>query len=254
MGENGNSNWSNYCLLRLFLNRTLPHLNSQQFDLDHNEHGELQVIWDKQYHPKSRRSIAETTNFFRSQIRRLLRLKIVDWNSDYDEIKDIDMTRSEWDTIWKFVDANVEAMRAAMDSLQDNDNSQDTCLNDAGTEGSCTVPVAVAANSHYDMLDKQWDDLPYAQDTCEFRRWMKGYKANYPVIEKTQTMYQALIFKEHPGHDDICMELDKIVQVNIGRRKLLGDRLGVSHVPLFSIYGPFPSRFAAITDHTIMSM
>jgi hypothetical protein len=184
--------------------------------LEQNDDGSLQVIWDKQYRPKSAKNKIKTKSWLRNQIRRLLRLKLVDWNFDYEEKKDeIGMTRSEWDTIWKFVDANVVAMKAAIDSLEDKQESSATCSSTEGEEGTCAAGFSLAASSHYDLLEEEWDDLPYAQDTCEFQKWMKGYKKKYPVIEKLQTEYQALEFKEHPGHDDICMELDKIVQVRI---------------------------------------
>jgi hypothetical protein len=186
----------------------------QQFDLEQNADGSLQVIWDKQYWPKSAKNKARTKTWLRKQIRRLLRLKHFDWNFTYDEKKDeLGMTRNEWETIWQYVDANVVAMGAAMDSLEDRNVSPDTCSGDFGNEGTCTATPDISSRSHYDMLEAEWDDLPYAQDTCNFRTWMKTYQKKYPIIEKMNTMYQALVFKEHPGHDDICMELDRIVQV-----------------------------------------
>lgn len=181
--------------------------------MDQDESGNLKVIWDKQYRPKSKKNKERTKTFFRNQIRRLLRLKMVNWNFEYDDKQDSGMTRWEWDTIWKYVDANVEAMNAAMDTLEDNKAAPDTCSSESGSEGTCTAASTLGANSFYDMLEYEWDDLPYAQDTCAFDNWMKTYKRSYPVIESVQTMYQALQFKEHPGHDDTCMELDRIVQV-----------------------------------------
>jgi hypothetical protein len=186
----------------------------KQFDLEQNDNGSLEVIWDKQYRPKSAKNKARTKSWLRKQIRRLLRLKHVDWNFNYEEKKDeLNMTRNEWETIWQYVDANLVAMRAAVDSLEDFSDSPDTCSDDSGREGTCTAPPALATYSHYDMLEEEWDDLPYSQDTCNFRTWMNTYKTTYPIIETLSTMYQALVFKEHPGHDDICMELDRIVQV-----------------------------------------
>lgn len=186
----------------------------QQFDLEQNDDGSLQVIWDKKYRPKSAKNKGRTKVWLRQQIRRLLRLKLVEWNFNYDEMKDeLNMTRNEWDTIWNFVDANVVAMRAAMESLEDKVDSPGTCSSDAGKEGTCSAAPALQTSSHYDMLEVEQDDLPYAQDTCNFPKWMKTYKKDYPIIEELNTMYQALVFKEHPGHDDICMELDNIVQV-----------------------------------------
>lgn len=186
---------------------------TQQFDLKQENDGNLQVVWDREYRPKSRKSKEKTKSWFRSQIRRLLRLKLVDWNFDYDE-KDPAMTQYEWDTIWKFVDANIEAMSVAMESLEDKDKDSGTCSNDADSNGTCRAAAELEYISPYDMLEYEWDDLPYAQDTCHFEKWMKGYKKSYPIIEEVETMYQDLIFKEHPGHDDICMELDRIVQVS----------------------------------------
>ncbi|KAG7346581.1 spermine synthase [Nitzschia inconspicua] len=190
--------------------RRFHYMDEYQFDLEQNDDGTLQVIWDKVYRPKSRNNKERTKNWMRKQIRRLLKLKLGDWNFDYDEKKDeLGMTRSEWNTIWEFVDANIAAMRAAMDSLEDKKESSQTCSSSQSEEGTCDAVVS----SHYDMLEEEWDDLPYAQDTCNFHTWMQTYKKQYPVIETLDTEYQALQFKEHPGADDICMELDKIVQI-----------------------------------------
>jgi hypothetical protein len=182
--------------------------------LEQNDDGSLHVQWDKEYRPKSAKSKARTKTWLRKQIRRLLRLKHVNWNFNYDEKKDeTGMTRNEWEKIWQYVDANIVAMGAAMNSLEDKNDPPDTCSGDSANEGTCAAALALSANSHYDMLQEEWDDLPYPQDTCNFRTWMSTYKKKYPIIESLRTMYQALVFKERPGHDDICMELDKIVQV-----------------------------------------
>jgi hypothetical protein len=184
-------------------------------------------------------------------------LKLVDWNFKYDDKEDIKMTRYEWDTIWKFVDANVEAMKAAMDSLSDREEATATCSIESNGDETCSTATDLASDIFYDRLEYEWDDLPYAQDTCFFGAWMKKYKKTYPVIEQVQTMYQALEFKEHPGADDICMELDKIVQVRI-LCCLIG--LLLCYVLKVSQHAYFPlpfrisnNRFAAIIGPIIMS-
>lgn len=187
----------------------------QEFDVDLDESGNLKVVWDKQYRPKSKKTKDITKSYFGHQIRRLVRLKTVDWNFEYDDKEDIGMTRWEWYSIWKYVDANIEAMTEALKTLEDK--KVDTCSSETGDEGTCSAATTLGANSLYDMLEYEWDDLPYAQDTCNFDNWMKTYKRSYPVIESLETMYQSLQFKEHPGHDDTCMELDRIVQVRMRR-------------------------------------
>jgi hypothetical protein len=186
----------------------------QHFDVDEPLSGEISVKWHKELRPKSYANKEKAAIFFRSQIRRLLRIKNVYWGFDYYDKKDIGMTKDEWDTIWKFVDANIVAMDAALASLGPSFSSIDTdgttLSTSSGADAEDNVPVSLAVGGHYDSLEPEIDNLPYAQDTCNFKKWMKQYKKTFDNVETTQTSYQKLVFKKRPMTDDICMELDKM--------------------------------------------
>jgi hypothetical protein len=118
------------------------------------------------------------------------------------QLEELGISRYEWDTIWNFVDANIVAMTAALESLG---TSPDLVHIDVA-DGVCSSSLKVCNGSHYDSLAYEFDHLPYAQDTCEFKKWMKHYKNNFAVLESTNTTYQKLRFKSNPEKDDICME------------------------------------------------
>lgn len=170
----------------------------QEFDLDEGADGKMEVSWTDGHRPRSDSNKEKARIFFRSQIRRLQRMK----NVGEFQFEELGMSRNEWDAIWNFVDANIVAMTTALESLGPSPDSIDI----APTDGVCSSSSQVCEGSHYDSLMYEHDYLPYAQDTCEFKKWMKHYKKNFAVLESTDTTYQKLRFNSNPERDDICME------------------------------------------------
>jgi hypothetical protein len=202
-----------------------------EFDLDEDTEGKLVLTWNSRPRESDQKLMEQTRVWFRWEIRRLRRLKNIDWNFPFDE--SLGMTRNEWDTIWKFVDANIIAMTVALESLGpspdqpvtatkadarknrklDYDEEQ-TCPNDA--MGGCAAPAIelppiMANGSHYDPLNWEFDDLDYQRPTCNNRKIMK-FK-DFDELEYVKTAYQEMTFQEKPSTDDICMDLDNIVQI-----------------------------------------
>jgi spermidine synthase len=205
-----------------------------QFDLDEDQEGKLVLTWDKKLRPKptDAKLMEQVRAWLRWEIRRLRRLKNIEWNFAFEE-RDHGIPRYEWDTIWEFVDANIVAMTVALEALGpspppekavvstkgDVDKVEDTDHDDVfhpacaaeGGEDCEDLPPITARGSHYDPLDWEFDDLDYAKPTCNNRETMK-FK-DWDHLEFTKTTYQEMTFVEKPSTDDICMDLDNIVQI-----------------------------------------
>jgi Spermine/spermidine synthase domain/SET domain len=187
-----------------------------QFDLDENEDGAIVLSWHANFRPKSEENIDKAKLWISRQLRRLRRIKNIDWNFGFDE-KDHGMTKYEWDTIWEFVDANIAALSVAYDSLnaesEVEETSEESCIaSDLGEEGSCTSDLISSQNdSHYDPLNFEEDDIAYHLYTCDTTDAFA--QKGFDLLEKTQSAYQLVKFKEKKSTNDICMNLDKIIQV-----------------------------------------
>jgi hypothetical protein len=185
-----------------------------QFDLDEDQDGVLKVYWDKKHRPKSEGKKEATRKWISRELRRLRRFKNIEWNLGFAE-QGHGMTKYEWDMIWEFVDANIRALNMAFDSLVPPDEKERelTCrADDTGADGSCPSELAPSVeNSHYDPLDFEKDDLAYNLYTCDTTDAFN--QVGFELLEKTQSAYQLVKFKEKTETDDVCMNLDKIIQV-----------------------------------------
>jgi spermidine synthase len=214
-----------------------------QFDLDQIEGGKLIVTWDEEDRPaKSDGKLMEQCRvWFRWQIRRLNRIKNIDIN-DLKE-QDHDIPEDQLETISRFIDANVVAMTAALESLgpspppgtvtttradsygseddedeekdeEEDDTKEGTCKADEDF-GGCQAPIDIAAlienSTHYDNLEWEFDDLDYQVPSCNNRHLMRF--DDFDDIEFLKTNYQELNFMRKESTDDTCMDLDNIVQI-----------------------------------------
>ena len=216
--------------------------NEIEFDLDEDENGELELRWIDQPRPHDFKSREQIKIELKWEIQRLRRLKNIDWNFALEAKEDHGIPPNEWDTIWKFVDANIVAMSVALEALgpmateqfqitttkadadQNDDviesvkiqSSKQECADDA--EEICTAsalyeePAPFTGNgTHYDPLDWEFDDLDYQATTCDNREIMKFN--DFYKLEVSKTSYQEMTFQDKPSTDDICMDLDNIVQI-----------------------------------------
>ncbi|KAL3917183.1 MAG: hypothetical protein SGILL_004834 [Bacillariaceae sp.] len=182
-----------------------------QFDLDEDEDGVLRLYWDKKHQPNNEEKKGKTRVWISRELQRLRRFKNMEWNLGFDK-KGNGMTMYEWDTIWEFVDANVRALTMAYESITPSEEQEQegTCTTeDAGEEGSCLSDLA--KESHYDPLDWEEDDLAYNLYTCDTTDAFN--QVGFELLEKTKSAYQLIKFKEKTETDDVCMNLDKIIQI-----------------------------------------
>jgi len=213
-----------------------------QFDLDEIEDGKLIVTWDEEDRPdKGDGKLMEQCRvWFRWEIRRLKRIKNIEWNIGY-KGKDHGIAQIELDDIFGFIDANIVAMTAALESLgpsplpgtvmttkadshgdeddeddydDEEDDTQGTCKKDDDF-GGCMAPIDIAPlianSSHYDTLEWEFDDLDYQVPTCNNRQIMQFN--DFDDVEFLKTNYQDLNFMVKNELDDMCMDLDNIVQI-----------------------------------------
>ncbi|KAL3915185.1 MAG: hypothetical protein SGILL_005765 [Bacillariaceae sp.] len=213
--------------------------NEIEFDLDEDENGEVELRWMEQPRPNDLKSREQLKIELKWEIMRLRRIKNIDWNFAFEE-RDHGIPRHEWDTIWKFLDANIIAMTVALEALgpmtttpitttkADADADDDvvetvkrsstvpSCAD--GADGTCSasslyeeLPPLTANGSHYDPLNWEFDDLDYQASLCDNKELLKF--RGWDQLEFVKTTYQAMTFLEKPSIDDVCMDLDQIVQI-----------------------------------------
>jgi hypothetical protein len=101
-------------------------------------------------------------------------------------------------------------MTAGLASLEEKSNEEQTCsFEDYLRGGVCSNTVGIG--SHYDPLDYEMDDLDYIAQTCDNEDIMQFEE--YDEIDDKKTNYQMLNFMINPYEDDICMDLDDVVQI-----------------------------------------
>jgi hypothetical protein len=179
-----------------------------QFGLDENEYGELTVEWARRHNPTVAEDIEKAKVWFRREIRRLRRIKNLNWNVTKGDTSGI--PQSEWDTTWDFYNANIAAMTAAIVSLEEKRNEEQTCsIEDYFRGGVCSNAIGIG--SHYDALNYEIDDLDYDFPSCDNDEILQFKE--YDLIDTKKTNYQMLSFMTQPNEDDICMDLEDIVQI-----------------------------------------
>ncbi len=213
-----------------------------QFDLDQIEDGKYIVTWDRYERPEKddAKLMEQCRVWFRWEIRRLKRLK----NIEIADLKQTDqgIPAHELETLEQFLDANIVAMTAGLESLgpspekgsvlttradsswsmdpeddkseEKDDDNPNTCKADEDY-GGCMAPIdlgpLMANASHYDYLEWEFDDLDYQRSACDNKELMRFI--DFEGVEWMQTHYQKLNFMRKEKTDNMCMDLDNIVQI-----------------------------------------
>ena len=144
----------------------------------------------------------ETIAFLRKEMLRVERLKkLEEDNTDVDPYE-LAMT-------WEYADAMVQAFRLAI-----------LATPGAELDGPCDADdKACSASDGYDSLDDERDDLYFDQNdlsyfkpiTCDNREIM--FFNDYDLLETPQSVYQTLNYVEKKDIDDVCFDLDDVVQI-----------------------------------------
>ena len=144
----------------------------------------------------------ETIAFLRKEMLRIERLKkLEEDNTDVDPYE-LAMT-------WEYADAMAQAFRLAI-----------LATPGAELDGPCDADdKACSASDGYDSLDDERDDLYFDQNdlsyfkpiTCDNREIM--FFNDYDLLETPQSVYQTLNYVEKKDIDDVCFDLDDVVQI-----------------------------------------
>jgi len=144
----------------------------------------------------------ETISHLKKEIWRLERLKIFEADNTAIDPYEVDM-------LWKYVDALVNAVKLAIKATPG-----------AELNGLCDASdKACSASDGYDPLDDERDDLYYDESdgqyykpiTCDNRDIMKFN--DYDRLEELNSIYQTLNFVEKKEINDVCFDLDNVVQI-----------------------------------------
>ena len=182
-----------------------------QFDLFKLDNGELEVKWNRRRRFKDDEEKEKGLVFFRQQIRRLRRIKNLEFPSEF--AIDYDIPQNEWDLAWKFYDAHIEALKAVIHKVQEElgESEDSVCTMDDYLKGGACTNLTEDTGSHYDVFNDEVDDLDYIAPTCDNNDIMDFN--DYDVVYSEKTNYQTLNFAIHPEDKDVCMDLDDIVQI-----------------------------------------
>ncbi|KAL3912356.1 MAG: hypothetical protein SGILL_006918, partial [Bacillariaceae sp.] len=222
--------WGDYGFVERYPQRWYVNTDKKyQFDLDENPNtGKIEVIEWKKMPKNSDYRMDRLLIFFRTQIRRLRRLKNVLYMSSdgapaspANQGKNwLDIPALEWKSVWEFAEANIVAYTVALEHLEMyiQENRDDfELLSDI--DGNSTVSPSVADStyatqataSHYDPLTMEGDDNAYELYTCDTTDAFN--MVGFVEMEEMDTSYQELVFSRRNDTDDVCMTLDNIIQI-----------------------------------------
>ena len=166
------------------------------FDLFERENGETELVWMEGGIPGIRATRMRGVISFRQQIRRLRRLKKIEHLKKDSRIPD-----DEWDVIWKYSDALVNAMEHAIRNICGDSNCNDEMI-----PGSPDL---------YDKLDDVTDYLLYKSisegytQSCDNVQDMEF--EGFGVLAKPKSPYHNMLLFHMPD-GDVCLEMDKVIQ------------------------------------------
>lgn len=168
------------------------------FDLAESETGEIELTWNEEERPKDDKDKRETKQSIMKELRSLVKKRnVLDGKSTIKE--------SEWNSIWEYHQAMVNALSYAFNDLVEDDSElipvgKDTCT----SHGICGI-------NYFDELGWEEDTAKYNRQTCDNKETMTF--PDYYMLEGLKTHYQQLNFAFRKGDGDICMDLEDTVQI-----------------------------------------
>lgn len=176
------------------------------FDLFESEveEGAIAVIWDPEDEPANDEDKKEKKKVILKELKRLVKKRSQIWKSDFVNGKS-SINENEWNSIWEYQGAMVNALSLAFNSITDDPSEQlpigkDTCNSD----GICGI-------NYFDELLREEDEISYNQQMCDNSEIMMF--PDYFMLEGMKTHYQVLNFAFREEDGDICMDLEDTVQI-----------------------------------------
>jgi len=175
------------------------------FDLAESETSdEIVLTWSKGSESETDEEKEETKQMIKKEIHRLVKGRSILWKSNFQNGKST-IKESEWNSIWEFQQATVNALSYAFNDLTEDSNKKfpvgkDTCTSD----GVCAI-------NYFDELEWEADKIKYNAQTCDNQNIMTF--PDYFMLEGLKTHYQELNFAFRKEDGDICMDLEDTVQI-----------------------------------------
>ena len=187
-----------------------------QWKIDQDPESEDATKLNFKWHSKRMRPNDRTYEQFVTQMnRQMKRLRKIRNLATYnaDEVTK-DIPEHELKLIWEFLEANIlgysMAVEAALKEFEPSSSDESDTADDV--EGTCSNPAMEVNASHYDELEVEYDDLDWSPlGTCDSDEIMKF--RGYEVVEDLETTYQDVVFKINEKTDDVCMDIERVLQI-----------------------------------------
>ena len=188
-----------------------------QFDLYKNEDTEdLTVVWT--HLTEDQGKLDRFKVFLGREIRRLKRLKNIEWASMYEwtdeQWKKSGISSYEWFNVNQFADANIVAMTLALEDLNRSPIDQPLTVSQEGLND------LLVGGSHYDSLEEpEKDDLAYYKYTCdnseffEFLGFIDTEDAFFTDRDQLYGVFESFLFNEKAEDINICYDVNNSVQM-----------------------------------------
>lgn len=173
-----------------------------QFTIDEAKDGSKTFKWHRKNMKPDDNDYEQFLAFMHRQIRRLRRIRNQSkFNPNIEKIP-----KSQLETLWSFLEANIVAINMAIKNVEEE------FVKKGDDEEDIEDNSAVQINgSHYDVLGEEYDDLDYSSPSCDNKDIMDFEM--YDVTEELKTNYQQLNFAINPDNEDICMDIEDIIQI-----------------------------------------
>lgn len=159
-------------------------------EADDDEGSHLEVTWELDIHPHTQEEITDFAPRLRKQVRRLKRMKNIEWDKD---AASYDIPKEEWDSIWSFHESYVNALEAALDSIEmDGDDESDD-------------------SSHYDEFQQEVDRIVYNNLNCNSSELLDF--RHYKSFDEKKSNYQVMNWQRPADDGDVCLHLDDMLQI-----------------------------------------
>jgi hypothetical protein len=176
----------------------------------------IRLVWVDR--PDEKDAINEVKRGLKKELRRLYRVRHLIWT---DVAKSGSPTaglpRREWESIWEYHQAAVNAISYAINELADSEEEKVPVESGVGGDDkgsssrSMTCTIESCGGDHYSELVEEPDDIRYNKPTCYNRPTMRF--PDYFMLEHIKTHYQILNFAFRETDGDICMDLEDTLQI-----------------------------------------
>jgi spermidine synthase len=154
-----------------------------------------------------KRAIGYIDSMFRKRIQKLNRLKNIEYSLGREKYA---IPRHEWEAIWEFHLAYVDALKRAVYALAQLDPElyRDDEEDVDETEVCSLLPLW---SDHYDDFSLELDTLAYNNPECDSSEIIDF--RDYVPYETERSNYQEMVWQYREEDDDICLHLDNMLQI-----------------------------------------